>query len=1111
MLSFILTLFAVSLFAQTEPCGFKEAMEMMFQEEVDYQNQISSFNTQLLQNPSQGQMQTDEYEIPIVVHVIHNSGVENISDAQIYEAVSQANSQFAGEEGGFDTKIKLTFASIDPLGNCTNGINRVTSSFTNVQSISYYDDVALKNLSRWNPSQYLNIWIVRSLPGNVAGYAYFPSNSSTLPNVDGVVISHEYFGTTGTAAGNSLNTLSHEVGHYLSLYHVWGVDWAAAGAHCDLKCDLDEPCTENGDRVCDTNPCLNANFTSNCDPHPSDCESCPDFPQGLFTYPKENYMSYAHSCQDRFTQGQAERMYFALNQYRSELWSTDNRICTGLNTISGDLHIWENDTWTTVNLYNDGDITITGNLTIEPGATLTIDPGVTVRFCGNGKLVIKPNARLNLSGTLTNSCGEPWKGVEVWGDNSQSQYSVGGVRAQGRFTGRNGSVIENARTGVQLWGPDYYNDAGGQISCSGTTFRNNKVAVEFAPYENFWPYPWPSGWQGQPRSYAGSFSNCTFVTNDDYINSEPFHSFLHMTGINGVRITGSSFTMNQTLTDCDNVSNYGYGIFATDAGFQVRARCTSTTYPCNNYVHSSFEGLGYGIYTANIIGNKPYIVRQTDFSDCFVGLYNSAVSSGTMLFNDFYLGNVPNPSITSEQLGVVFENHISGFTFEENDFIGTGGNVSLTVGTLSKNIGFFNNKVRRNNYSNLSIGNLSNGENATSSFYDRGLHYLCNDNSNSTQFDFVVPNEPGIDRIRPSQGLEYEDEITGDILYDAAGNSFSYTSTDVENQGSPVDYYYYPLGTNETPMTFAGSFTAISASENTCPETYCEPPCKTQAEVAQEKDKYYDDRTKEEQAKTERDAAINNGDTELAEQKEREAEYHKQRMDKEAFMVVLHLMHDTLLFDQDTLAVWIENLDAFGADMIFALSQQTDGNPTIAQQALSRAADRTDLSPTQHADLADMRRLMTVLERKSPYALSEKDLKVLERLATRDESFTGNISRNILSLYGRHFPINFRLPKGKIAELRTTPDTAASKTESEISVYPNPASKVVSLLWQPRKNDMESGELILRDVSGRVLQRVKIQAHQNMQISLLDMPSGVVFYQLQTTAGIVETGKLIIQ
>lgn len=216
--------------AQTEPCGFEAAMQAEFQQNPAYLTLIG----QMEQNPGQGQGPTDgTYEIPTVVHIIHNNGTENISDTQVLDAIAQANNQLAGGEGGFDTKIQLVLARIDPNGNCTSGINRVQYPVPDADLSNHAaTDITIKNLSRWDPSKYLNVWIVRCiLPDSdcndnsgIGGYAYFPGVNSLL---DGIVIAHRYFGTTGTATGNNLNTLAHEFGHYAFLYHVWGLDWTS--------------------------------------------------------------------------------------------------------------------------------------------------------------------------------------------------------------------------------------------------------------------------------------------------------------------------------------------------------------------------------------------------------------------------------------------------------------------------------------------------------------------------------------------------------------------------------------------------------------------------------------------------------------------------------------------------------------------------------------------------------------------------------------------------------------------------------------------------------------------------------------------------------------------
>ena len=105
--------------------------------------------------------------IPVVVHVIHNLGGENISDVSIQGALDILNANINGQASNFlnktpdifasvrgDLNVEFRLAKIDPQGNPTSGIIRVRSELTNEPE----PRDAVKALSYWNSYQYLNIW-----------------------------------------------------------------------------------------------------------------------------------------------------------------------------------------------------------------------------------------------------------------------------------------------------------------------------------------------------------------------------------------------------------------------------------------------------------------------------------------------------------------------------------------------------------------------------------------------------------------------------------------------------------------------------------------------------------------------------------------------------------------------------------------------------------------------------------------------------------------------------------------------------------------------------------------------------------------------------------------
>jgi len=248
--------------------------------------------------------------IPVVVHVFHEGGTENISDAQIQSQIDVLNEDFGkllgtnGDGNGVDTEVRFCLARIDPNGNCTNGVVRIKSSLTNHKA---YERPLLKEVSFWDNQKYLNIYIVKSIPGGTLGYSSFPGGPA---DEDGLVVRSNYFGTIGTAASSLGRTGTHEVGHWLGLYHTFN-----NGCGTDV-------CTD-GDYVCDTPPVASANF--NCSPINSCSNDSPDLMDQI-----ENYMDYTpESCSNMFTAGQADRILSSLINLRPLIWTSTNLIATG--------------------------------------------------------------------------------------------------------------------------------------------------------------------------------------------------------------------------------------------------------------------------------------------------------------------------------------------------------------------------------------------------------------------------------------------------------------------------------------------------------------------------------------------------------------------------------------------------------------------------------------------------------------------------------------------------------------------------------------------------------------------------------------------------------------
>ena len=312
-----------SIYAQQHlPCGTDPMMQQALQNDPSLaarRAQLEQFTMQYVQqNQGQRTAGTILYVIPVVFHVIHNYGPENISKAQILDGVEKMNMSFQNLFGDSmtvcsifrpliaDVQVEFRLAQIDENGNCTDGITRTVSTLT------YAGDDQVKSLVQWPSHKYFNIWVVDVIASGAAGYAYLPG---VAPGIDGVVMRDDYVGSIGTSDGSNYTerSLTHEAGHWLNLSHTWG-----AGNNPGLP----QNCS-GSDFVSDTPTTIGVNDFS-CDTTQVTCSTVDNV---------QNYMDYA-SCHYMFTEGQKLRMHSALNNTqgnRNNLHTQANLIATGTN------------------------------------------------------------------------------------------------------------------------------------------------------------------------------------------------------------------------------------------------------------------------------------------------------------------------------------------------------------------------------------------------------------------------------------------------------------------------------------------------------------------------------------------------------------------------------------------------------------------------------------------------------------------------------------------------------------------------------------------------------------------------------------------------------------
>ncbi len=264
-------------------------------------------------------LRTGLIRIPVVVHVVWHTSAENVSDAKIQSQLDVLNadyrrknadasstpSVFAGVAA--DARIEFALAKRAPDCTPTAGITRTETAVAGwTRNDTGMLSAAGGGHDPWDVTKYLNIWVVNYTDG-LLGKGAFPGMPAAM---QGVRCHYLAFGTVPPLEPtyNLGRTMTHEVGHYLNLLHIWGDD----GGLCT-----------GSDEVADTPNQADETYTPPAFP----AISCMNGPNGdMFM----NYMDYTDDVgMNMFTRGQCVRMDATLHTARASLLASDGLVPPG--------------------------------------------------------------------------------------------------------------------------------------------------------------------------------------------------------------------------------------------------------------------------------------------------------------------------------------------------------------------------------------------------------------------------------------------------------------------------------------------------------------------------------------------------------------------------------------------------------------------------------------------------------------------------------------------------------------------------------------------------------------------------------------------------------------
>lgn len=283
---------------------------------ISYENdmkRIQQLAAERAVNPLAREMATPVY-IPVVFHIVLPDPTE-VTDKMLEDQLAVLNRDFAGLNGDSinipaafkplfgKSKIQFVLAKRTPGNLPSTGIERIVTTQASFTINNNVKHAATGGANAWSSSRFLNIWVCR-LSGGILGYSTFPTSASA--DEQGIVIYNATMPGGSLAGYNDGRTLTHEAGHFFSLFHIWGDD--------DGACFGSDRVNDTPDQADASSGCHSGVVT----------DACNSSAAGIMY---QNYMDYSSDgCMAMFTLLQVTRMETTLANSRPSLTTSNGAV-----------------------------------------------------------------------------------------------------------------------------------------------------------------------------------------------------------------------------------------------------------------------------------------------------------------------------------------------------------------------------------------------------------------------------------------------------------------------------------------------------------------------------------------------------------------------------------------------------------------------------------------------------------------------------------------------------------------------------------------------------------------------------------------------------------------